>query len=118
MHCAQIVHGATRSNNTPALDGLWSTLVSNCTSKQLQNYIENSESVMTNSVAPAIKTEVNKFESSNDNVTRSVKVLYKGGLISKDKYKEIRLSSLLHKKGGKQRKKIEFMKGVPHNIAL
>lgn len=55
MQCAEIIHGATESDKTPALDGLWSTLVSKTSDKMLQTYIKNAPSVMSKSVTPIIK---------------------------------------------------------------
>jgi len=98
LQYAQTVHGATDSNNKPALDGLWSTLVSNTSHKQLQNYIERSPTVVSKSVFPIIKKQMKEFETSNDNAARSIKVLYNGGLISKSKYKDIRLASSFESK--------------------
>lgn len=113
LECAKIIHGATPSNINPALDGLWSALVSNSSNKELQNYIESSNSVMSKSVSPIIKKQVKEYESSDDNVSRSVKVLYRGGILSKAKYKEIRSSSSLETKNTKKSKgRVEFMSGV------
>ena len=39
-----------------------------------------------------VKKEVKKFEASTENLLRSIKVLYSGGLLSKEKYKAIRIN--------------------------
>lgn len=115
MQCAEIVHGATDADTKPPLDGLWSTIVSNASNKQVQNYIENNSVVCLNQSFQLLK-KVSEFESSIDNAARSLKVLYNGGLISKSKYKDIRLASSFESKSAATKKtkgRINFMEGIP-----
>ena len=117
LECAKVVHGATNENNRPALDGLWATLTSNASGKEMQEFIQQSPRVLSKSVAPIIKSRVKEFEASSANSHRSLKVLYNGGLISKTKYKDIRSASALESKPMVKSKKakggVQFMEGVP-----
>lgn len=36
---AELIHGATKDNKTPALDGLFDTLQKKCTAKELGEYV-------------------------------------------------------------------------------
>lgn len=118
MVSAEIIHGATNINCKPALDGLWATLLNNTPQKQLQNYIENTPKVISKSVSPIIKKKVNQYENSSANSTRSLKILYNGGLISKSKYIDIRAASTIESKKSTDNQKqvrgsVQFMPGIP-----
>ena len=41
MNFASLIHGGTKENKKPALDGLWCSLIRNCSSKELKNYVES-----------------------------------------------------------------------------
>ena len=59
------------------------------------------------------KEEVKKFEVSTENLLRSIKVLYSGGLLSKEKCKVIRINLTMSScKDRKQRAGLKFMSGV------
>lgn len=60
-----------------------------------------------------VKKEVTKFEVSTENLLRSIKVLYIGGLSSKEKYKAIRINlTMSTSKARKERAGLRFMSGV------
>lgn len=95
IECLSTIHGATKQNLKPALDGAWSALVNKTSDKELASYIENTPKVMTKSVPTIMKKKVKEFEESDANAARSLKLVYSGGLISKSKYKEQRNDSVL-----------------------
>lgn len=108
--CAEI-HGASESDKKPCLDGMWVTLVSSASSEQLENYVACSKK--TRKVLPSIvNKEVAKFEENTDNLVRSVKVLYCKGLISKEKYKSVRLSLCMKSNGNSARRSSIKVSGV------
>ena len=67
----------------------------------------------------AVSEEVKNFEMSKDNVTRSVSLLYAGGLLSKRKYLQTRSALSTQcigtktEKGHMQRKRIKLESGMP-----
>ncbi|XP_028403961.1 uncharacterized protein LOC114526558 [Dendronephthya gigantea] len=83
------VHGHIEGSNSAALDGMWVTLVNESTPKHLQSFFDTSRKIQ-DKVIPAItKAQVKEYEKSQDNLCRSLKVLYEDGLMSKKKYKSL-----------------------------
>ena len=107
------VHGSTDEDQTPVLDGLWVTLVNECSPKMLHQYFTNSKKVTERVIPDLVKQSVKEFQNSDVNKYRSCKVLYSNGLISKEKYKSIRLNESMCSKGGKGRGSICIAPGVP-----
>lgn len=95
MNLASLIHGGTKENKKPALDGLWCSLVRNCSLGELTKYVESTPNIM-KKVVPPIKNRIKKFEKSDANAARSLKFLYSGGLISKKKYKRMRSDGALN----------------------
>ena len=67
---------------------MWCTLVNECTPYRLKEFLDNSNKATKKVIGSVVKKNVTEFEASQENLTRSVKVLYSGGLLSK---KNIRL---------------------------
>lgn len=64
-------------------------------------------------IGPVVKKIVASFEESQENMTRSVKVLYSKGLLSKEKYKAVRLNlSMKSNKTSKGRKSYKIQEEV------
>ena len=89
--CAEI-HGGTSEDKGPVLDALWLTLVKEAKPTQLARFFSLSKKVMTKVVPKVVKGSICTFENSFENKVRSVRVLYSKGLLSKEKYKSIRLN--------------------------
>lgn len=68
---------------------MWVTLVNECSKKKLQSCFETSSKIQEKVIPAITKTQVKKYEESQDNMVRSLKILYGNGLISKDKYKSV-----------------------------
>lgn len=83
------MHGATDTDQSPAFDGMWATLINGSSPLRLASYISHSAKAR-KKVLPVVVKEINQFAESKDNLKRSIKVLYSGGLLSKEKYKSIR----------------------------
>lgn len=87
--CGEL-HGATDTDQSPAFDGMWATLINGSSPLRLASYISHSAKARKKVLPVVVKKEINQFEESKDNLKRSIKVLYSGGLLSKEKYKSIR----------------------------
>ena len=110
--CSEI-HGATDHDQGPALDGMWCTLINASSPDRMSGYISQSLKIRKRVLPTVVKKEVKKFEDSTENLLRSIKVLYSGGLLSKEKYKAIRINlTMSTSKDRKQRAGLKFMSGV------
>ena len=85
------IHGEDNKDEGPALDGTWLTLLDESIPVRLANYVNMSNKMMSKVVPKVCKRLVRDFESSKTNQVRSLKVLYDKGLLSKEKYKAVRL---------------------------
>lgn len=64
-------------------------------------------------IGPVVKKNVASFEASQENMTRSVKFLYSKGLLSKEKYKSVRLNlSMKSNKTSKGRKSYKIYEDI------
>ncbi len=86
---ASEIHGATKENRKPALDGMFSTLETYGGTEVFEQYFSKSKK-LEHASATVIKKSVNIFEKSSKNVCRSLSLLYGAGLLSKRKYAHIR----------------------------
>jgi len=87
--CGEL-HGATDIDQNPAFDGMWATLTNAGSPLRLASYISHSAKAKKKVLPVVVRKEVNQFEESKVNLNKSIKVLYSGGLLSKEKYKSIR----------------------------
>ena len=70
-------------------------------------------SVFIEKLPVVVKREINQFEEIRDNIKRSIKVLYSGGLLSKEKYKSIRTNlTMTNHSTAKGKCSIKIMPGV------
>lgn len=93
-------------------NGLWNTLVTNVKSKVVTDLLKRSKTVCKTVVPQIVAKSVSRFEKSSNNFLRSVSVLYRGGILSKRKYCNIRSSeSFDYDIPTKRRKRTEFEEG-------
>ena len=110
---ASVIHGGTPEDNSPTLDGLWHAIFNESTPQRLGIYVSNSKKIMKKVISPIVKKAVPSFEKSKENVARSVKVLYSRGLLSKAKYKNLRLNlSMSSNKKRKGRVSYKFFEDI------
>lgn len=84
---------STEDASRSAANGLWNTFVTNTKIEQLRKICTNSCKVKKVVVPNIVNNAVTDFESSNQNFVRSVNVyMYKGGILSKRKYSDLRSS--------------------------
>lgn len=88
---ASKIHGATKINKRPALDGLFDSLQKRCETSELGNY------VLSNTKVSNYITEKKEkaFQNSRDNVLRSIATYHTGGVMSKCKYQAVRVASTM-----------------------
>lgn len=115
---ASKIHGASKENCQPAIDGLFSTINTYASLDSCEKFLEKSKKLSSASVS-IHKKNVKAFELSQQNVNRSFAMLYAGGLLSKRKYEHNRSSLSTYsigtatKKGYLQRRRLSFGGGVP-----
>ena len=86
LNALREVHFALRSiGDTLIMNGMWSTLVNN-SSQYIESLIGASK-VCTNKIIPK---NVLSYENSEENFIRSIALLYKGAILTKVKYQEMR----------------------------
>ena len=114
MQACSEIHGASKENKAPAVDGMWCTLVRESTPARLVRFLVNSKKCRTRVLPSVAKKGVKKFEDSSENVVRSVKILYSGSLLSKEKCKSVKSNlSMSTSKQNRKRESLKFMQGVP-----
>lgn len=102
------VHCNPRSTDaTPIMNGMWSTIVNDNSPKFVESLIGSSKVCNDKIIPNIVKKKVQEFEKSEENFIRSTALLYKGGILTKMKYKQMR------------KKKVSFMTdvAVPRPIA-
>ena len=67
-------------------------LIKEATPSKLVKYVSRSKKIKTRVIGKVVKENIAIFEGSTENKLRSLKVLYSKGLMSKEKYKSVRLS--------------------------
>ena len=112
---ASQIHGATKSNKRPALDGLFDTLQKRCKTSELGNYVLSNTKISNYIIEKKQKQEREAFQNSRDNILRSIATYYTGGEMGKRKYQAVRVASTMKcsakKRGGKTA--ITFMPKCP-----
>lgn len=86
---AQEIHGGSRESSVPGAVGLVDTALNKCSSNVLVN-VMSANKKFTKHVMPSIyKIDLKAYESSEENMIRSVSVYYCGGIAGKKKYRKI-----------------------------
>lgn len=116
VDAAKMIHSCPQTpdeiSKTDALNGLWNTFVSYGDNKEVTMLCSRSRKVNTLVVPKVVNNAVAAFEKSAKNYERSVSVIYRGGILSKRKYNELRSSEMFEfdLPTGKRRR-TEFKKG-------
>ena len=64
-------------------------MVNESTSGQLETYLDKSPKIRSKVIPSLMSKQVKEYQDSNDNMCRSLKILYEDGLLAKKKYKSI-----------------------------
>ena len=109
------IHGGTRSDKRPALDGIFDTLNKRCKTDVLGNYILTNDSLTNYVIRKKHERARVDFENSETNTLRSIATYYTAGVMGKRKYQAVRLASSMKvsnkKRGG--RTGINFLPNCP-----
>ena len=86
---AQEIHGGSQNSSVPGAIGLVDTALSKCSPNVLVDVMSSNKKFNKN-VFPAIyRKNLNTYESSNENMIRSISIYYSGGIAGKQKYRKI-----------------------------
>lgn len=109
------IHGGTKSNIKPALDGLYCTIKKKCNTSAFGDYILTNKTVTNYILKKCKQKHLTEFEKSRENVLRSIATFYTSGVMGKRKYQSVRISTSMksskRKRGGKSA--IMFMPNCP-----
>ncbi len=75
----------------PAYDGMFDTLQKRCKMKDLTSYVLGNETLTNIVVSEHYKKELKGFETSKENVERSIATFYSSGVMGKREYQSVRL---------------------------
>ena len=89
LNACKEIHGDQKGKKSSALAGMWVTLVNKSSTDTLKDFLSNSETVSKKIMPSIVKSETELYQSGNDNICRSLKILYEGGLLTKEKYKSV-----------------------------
>jgi len=88
---ATIIHGASKENLKPAVDGLLDTLTAKCKSKELSDRIFNSKQPLFHHLQSKILGDYTRnYSTSNENLLRSLNTYYCHNVMGKEKYRNVR----------------------------
>ena len=93
------------------MKGLFNTVVTMADDQEMKEISKNSRTICSKVIPHGVNDLVINFESSDDNLNRSILTLYRGGLISKAKYNSVR-SSLMFKLNGSKKSRSTLENGV------
>ena len=89
LNACKEIHGDQKGKKLSALAGMWVTLANKSSTDTLKDFLSNSETVNKKIMPSIVKSETELYQSGNDNICRSLKILYEGGLLTKEKYKSV-----------------------------
>ena len=91
MTVFSIIHGANKSDLSPAIRGMWDTITSSCNSQQVAILVEQSKESTKNAIHDSLhKKWLLDIEQSKDNIIRSVNLYYSHDVMGKRKHVAIR----------------------------
>lgn len=87
-----MLHGATPDDMAPAYSGLIAVLNESAPVEMLSDAIGKCTKLTEKVIPKIVRQKIQVFEKSHTNFVRSVNILYRGGIASKQKYNSIRSS--------------------------
>ena len=109
-----MLHGATDENMAPAYAGLIAVLNETVPIGMLSDALVKCTKFTEKAIPKIVKQKILDFEKSHTNFVRSVNILYRGGIASKQKYNSIRSSlTMCLDETGVSKVHIQFMKTIP-----
>ena len=105
FNAAMAIHGGTEQNACPAIEGMFDTLCKRSKLEQMTKLVSSNEKLQTRVASDHCSRKIKAFETSNENVLRSIACYYTGGVMGKRKYKSVRLvlatKASTRKRGGR-----------------
>ena len=91
FNAAMVIHGGTEENPRPAIEGMFDTLCKRSKLDDMTNLVSSNAKLQARVASAHCSREIRSFETSDENVLRSVAAYYSGGVMGKRKYKSVRL---------------------------
>ena len=106
FNAAMVIHGGTEENPRPAIEGMFDTLCKRSKLDDMTNLVSSNAKLQARVASAHCSREIRSFETSDENVLRSVAAYYSGGVMGKTKYKSVRLvlatKASTKKQGGRE----------------
>lgn len=106
FNAAMVIHGGTEENPRPAIEGMFDTLCKRSKLDDMTNLVSSNAKLQARVASAHCSREIRSFETSDENVLRSVAAYYSGGVMGKRKYKSVRLvlatKASTKKRGGRE----------------
>ena len=106
FNAAMVIHGGTEENPRPAIEGMLDTLCKRSKLDDMTNLVSSNAKLQARVASAHCSREIRSFETSDENVLRSVAAYYSGGVMGKRKYKSVRLvlatKASTKKQGGRE----------------
>ena len=123
FQAAMKIHGGTKSNKRPALDGLFHTVSKKCKTSVLGDYILSNSKVTNYVIKECKRRQLAEFQCSKDNILRSIATYYTSGVMGKRKYQAVRQASSMKssnlKRGGGVKQQLILCQTAPYqNLSL
>ena len=96
------IHGGGNSLN-PGMIGMLQTLEKKCKEEGIVDGLKSCKKLKEKVMPRLYKKDLKRFESSSDNMLRSIAMYYSKGVMGKDKYKRMYKASLYKQEPGKKR---------------
>jgi hypothetical protein len=98
---ASVIHGAGVDCKRPAEVGLADATINKCSDSVLTEVFSNCPKITKKVIPKMYKPILHEYESSEDNMIRSISVYYTGGVMGKHKYRSVYKHSAYEYHGGK-----------------
>lgn len=97
------IHGGSVDDMAPATIGMVETLERKCKEKDVLAAISKCRKIRNNVLPEIYKEDLVRFESSDENMLRSIVVYYSSGIMGRDKYRSVYKASLYRQVSKKKR---------------
>lgn len=111
FNAAMAIHGGTEKNACPAIEGMFDTLCKRSKLEHMTKLVSSNEKLQARVASDHCSRKIRSFETSNENVLRSIACYYSGGVMGKRKYKSV--LDLFW-----QRRPVQKSEGAEHHCAL
>ena len=103
MKAVCAIHGGSVDDTAPATIGNVETLERQCKQKDVLAAISKCRKIRNNVLPKIYKEDLVRFESSDENMLRSIAVYYSSGIMGRDKYRSVYKASLYRQVSKKKR---------------